>query len=355
MSAPSPLAIDPSGLTFEYTDWKERVATWKPGGEDVFSVESSEATLTGIVPWNVRSSFIRYVLPFAYVSGFSLRRESALIHPYYDWLSAHSVSMKPYKPKPTDYFDGAGAVIKMPAGDPQYQFETTIYEHVEATIHFRQNPWYHIADEDVDGVTYNEWDRYTYDATREGQLDTLQQEGAVLKFAEGGPVGTQVAGTRVLQKYQDTIHLKWMHVPAEYLFGTSLPTWNLNPSKIQRCIGKVNKYEFLGYAAGTVLLQPPQWERFLWPVRTNDEAQKSSLYGYNITFPLTIFDPAKGVPASAYRGFNLFPSAAADASFGLWYYATGGTSAGDPVLGTPFIPSENFAYLFQHNDDPTVL
>lgn len=352
----SPSAIDPSGLAFQYDDWQERVALWKPGGEDVFSVESSQATLTGIIPWDVRASFVRSVLPYAYVNGFSLVREPALVHPWYDFLTAYSVTLKPFGPTTKDFFDGAGKVIKFPAGNPELQFDTTMYQKCEATISFKQQPYIYFEDDLIDNKNYSEADRYTWDVSREGTLDTLSMEGITMKFAEGpaGIAGTTLPGIQSLKKFQETISLKWMFVPAEYIFGTPVGAQSLNPAQINRCIGKVNADTFLGYPPGTLLFQPPTYERFSWPDRSSG-GPGSSLYGFHITFSFAHFDPTKGVPASPYRGFNLFPSRNTDATFGKWYYATGGASAGDPVLGTPFIESEYFGYAFLANGDPTVL
>jgi len=320
-------AYDPDGFTSD--DWKERIAAFQPGGGDVFSLESSEAILVGEIPWDVRFSFIRAVLGYAQLktTGGStiLSRELPLYHPWYDWMTAHSVSLHPFRPD--------GENLKIDPIDPDYSFPYAGYKWAEATIRFKQQPWSFKEDYEVTPAT--EYNRYCYDPERSSSLEILSQQGVFLKYAEGPSSGSASKAELANQIYKESFMYKWMHVPRDWILSGDTGNVGYQAKKITPRIGTVNDAEFLGFKAGTLLLQGVQFERFLWPLRTVGD----SAYGYNVTFQFSAFDPPKGV-VSSYYGHNLQPRPE-DKN---WYYATDTGGVG----GAPLIGTSDFTKLFEY-------
>jgi len=323
--------------TFTSDDWKEKIAAFQPGGGDVFSTESSEAILVGEIPWAKRFSFIRAVLGYAQIKTLAagglnyLSRELPLFHPWYDWMSAHSVSIHPYRPD--------GSSLKNDPLDPDLSFPYAGYEYAEATIRFKQQPWVFKTDDEVTRAT--EYDRYCYDPERSAQLEILSQTGKQLTFAEGtasDPLGIALASELSIPISKEQFHYKWMHVPRDWILSGVTGEVGYQAKKITPRLGMLNNAEFLGFRTGTLLLSGVQFERFLWPLRTVGD----SPYGYNVTFQFTAFDPDKGA-VSSYYGHNLQPWKGDN----KWYYATDDGTTG----GTPFLPSTDFTKLFEYVND----
>lgn len=355
---PSLIDNDPGGLSFTRDQWKERIAAFAPGGGDVFSLDQSEAVLEGDIPWDVRYSFIKTALGYAYVDGNQLVRQLPIFHPWYDYLTAQSVSVVPYQPDNT-----SASTLKQDAWYPDVAFDQAGYKKARATIRFKQQP-YDIFDDDQIETYYDgsleEWRRYCYDVHREGSLEIISQTGRILKFAEGVPktLGASLPTEIGTFAYKDVIEFKWMWVPKEYVCGVDDPE-NLALLKIDPCVGRLNETAFLGYPRGTLLLNPPRIERFLWPLMTASD--EGSNFGYHITFPFQHFDPPSGVDPQVYYGHNLLPwggrnndNQQSDPSvygdkFGKWFYATNdGNPSGSKAV--PLLEYAEFRNMFQCAD-----
>lgn len=357
---PSLINSDYSGDVFNRDDWKERIAAWAPAGPDVFSLDQSEAVLEGDIPWDVRYSFILAVLGYSTTAGNQLVRHIPLFHPWYPYLVAQSVSLAPYAVDNSGT-EGSFSGLKRLAEDINRQFDYTGWQYCRATIRFKQQPYEILDDSEIDnyyGGSLAEYQRYCYDVDREGSLEVISQTGRLLKFAEGAPkaVNAEFPSEIGTLAYKDVINYKWMYVPKEYVCGVANPD-NLAFLKIDPCVGKLNATEFLGYPRGTLLLNPPKVERFLWPLRTTDES--ASAFGYHITFPFQHFDPPSGVSPQVYYGHNNLPwggriDAATSATctgsgVGKFYYATtDGTTSGS--CATPLLEYAEFKNMFQHAD-----
>lgn len=353
---PTIIDTDPDGGAFTREDWKERIAAFMPGGGDVFSNEQSEAVIEGDIPWDVRYSFIRAVLGYSTTVGHQLVRFLPLFHPWYDFLTAQSVSIVPYQPDTTSADD-----LKQAAWYPDIAFDQAGYKKARATIRFKQNPWEILDDDQIDvyyGTSLKEWERYCYDVHRDGSLEIISQTGRPMKFAEGvakerGAYLPTEIGTIA---YKDVIEFKWMYVPKEYVCGVSYPN-NLAFLKIDPCVGRLNATEFLGYPRGTLLLNPPRIERFEWPLRVDED----SAYGYHITFPFQHFDPPSGVYPQVYYGHNLLPWGGRNEKnqqsdenlygylFGKWFYATNDGRT-DTSNSKPLLEYAEFKNMFMHAD-----
>jgi hypothetical protein len=351
------ILLEPAPFTRD--DWLEAVQPYAPGGGDVFSLENSEAVIVGYIPFAKRWSFIRYVLGTAFVaaddfndySTYFLSRTPPLEHPWFGWMQAHSVHLQ--------YFAPDGTELKINAFDPDLSFDFANYIEVMATIRFRQLPWVWAADNEIDF----EFERMCFDPDRTGNLDILSQAaGEQLTFAEtspaaglvkaGPPAGTKFPTEIGLPIYKEQFNFKWMYVPKDYIMSSvdvdsTLVFFDIGFSakKITPRLGTLNDASFLGFAAGTLLLAGVTYERFMWPLRSVDDAP----YGYNVTFHFQSFDPVKGkvnfpLGASPFRGHNLQPWR----DNGRFYYATyDGT-----LTGQPFLNSSSFPQLFTYVDAP---
>jgi hypothetical protein len=362
---PGLIDTDIGGNGFTREQWKEKIAGFMPGGGDVFSLDQSECVVQGIIPWDVRYSFILTVLGYAEVEGYSLTRGVPLEHPWFPWMTAHSVAIHPYQPN-----SESATTLKQEADRPEYAFDQAGYNYAQATIRFKNTPYETWDDDFID--TYEdglaEWQRFCYDATREGSLEIISQTGRKMIFAEGTvgyPKGAELPTEIGTYAYKEVINFRWMFVPREYVCGADEE--NLVLKKIAPCVGKLNETEFLGCEKGTLLLNPPHVERFEWPLRKSASEDygmsEGSAYGFHITFPFQYFDPPTGVSPQVYYGHNLLPwggittdgTAADPATYGQyigkWFYATNdGTTVGANSL--PLLPYAEFRSMFTAADAP---
>lgn len=356
---PTLIDNDPGGFSFTRDQWKERIAAFMPGGGDVFSDERSEAVVEGDIPWEVRYSFVRTVLGYAYTNGMQLVRQLPIFHPWFETLSAYSVSVLPYQPD-----SESAETLKQAAWYPDVTFDQAGYKWGRATIRFTNQPYEQLDDDEIDeyyGGSLEEWKRYCYDSHREGSLEIISQTGRLMKFAEGPPkaLGASMPTEIGQILLKDVIEFTWKKVPKEYVCGTSDPE-NLALLKIDPCVGKLNATEFLGYPRGTLLLNPVRIVRMEPFLRVADEAA----YYFDITFPFQHFDPPSTVNPQVYRGHNLMPwggrivdnqSASPEEYgryFGSFYYATNdGNPTGTEAV--PLLPYAEFRTMFQHADAPS--
>ena len=117
----------------------------------------------------------------------------------------------------------------------------------------------------------------------------------------------------------------WYSVPAEYILDETRV-----PSKLLSLVNRTNAFPFMGFPAKTLLLNAPRLEKVRVPAVALNEDEP--IFLYNVYLSFTHFDPAKGVPESPYRGWDLFPRH----QDGLFYLATrdGETSgAAVPLVG----------------------
>lgn len=352
MPANSPSNLLPDFDTFSREDWKERIAAFKPGGGDMFSLESGEAVLVGVIPWAKRYSFILTALGYSYVDQetHDLRRVLPLFHPWYTFLACVAVDIQPKVPTVNEDGEDPDALnTKIEAEDPEVSFDYAGYKWADVTIKFSQMPFNYIDDEE--GVA--EYERYFCDISRQGSLDVLSlQNGLRLTFAEG-PAGIKnnAPATELgVWCYKEILMMKWWYVPFEFIASSSVLEGapGYDAAKISAAVGCVNRTEIFGFRPGTLLLHPPTFERFLWPLRTADPNQ--SAFGVHVHLPFQVFNPEKGVPSSIYYGHNLMPFSGDkdNPDNGKWFYATRGDSGS--VLNPPFLPTAEFRDMFTYVD-----
>lgn len=352
---PTIINVDPDGYTFTRDDWKEALTNggFKQGGPDVFSNDNSEAVLVGYIDWNIRYSFLKSVLGYSYLDNLSLVRSTPLQHPWFQFLYASSVSIESLQVDSTD--------LKRDAPDPDKAFDYTGYNKARVTIHFTPSPFPILEDDEID--TYNsgnaEWERYFWDADCEGTLQVLSQAGRRLFFAEGDvaspfypktiPFPTDLG----IYAYQTNRKFLWEDVAREYVCGTGASNTAFTMPKIDAAVGCVNATDFLGFKAGTLLMNPPRIIRKQWPLLTND----TSIYKYSVEFNMVYFNPPSGVSPQTYYGHNLQPwggntdtngnfAPPATTGIGKWFYATNDGTTG----GSPLLPTYEFRKCFEAAD-----
>lgn len=337
-----------SDATFDPSaDILEIIGDEQPGGGDVFSLENGEATLIYLIDWKKARSFLRSCLGFSYAdqgAPYALRRENPWYHPRFPWLTAGTVSFSSIAPLsnpdsgvPADAPNFPAVFLVTPPS------KTALYQKCYCTVRFVHRPWTFRSDAAITGYQ-DELSRNVY-VDPSPSVEMLSAEGSLgqMKWAETGAGGPTVGkpiptpfGTLVCKT---TYLLNWMWCPESYLSNDPL---FFNPSKLITRMGKVNNTAFGSWPTGTVLMMPPKFQRFLFPVSTFDGLYP--FYGWNISIPLVFFQPRpRGAAAPADDGYRLLPW-----SPNLqWYSAKRNDNA------TYLYQEDNLLKIFQHIDDPT--
>lgn len=329
---------------FTADDWKELLDNVQPGGGDVFGLGRGEAVLVGYIPARKRRSARTFFLGFAEAdnTNYTLKRTLPVRHPEYADMWCTAVIFQQFAP--TGNTDNENNAPNRPALATEGELSKQgNYQHCYVTLRFSNLPYRVVSDEDLtDDYSGKEYNRFvTRPANTQASVQVLQAEtSSYLKFAEGSGAGSPTqptAGTTefpgVLGVFQTktSYSLIWHMVPEEYIFDGLIAT------KFNNCIGRVSSEDFLGFPAGTLLMEPPRFDKRQFPVVTQNGADPLFLYDVQINFQH--FDPSKGVD-SVYRGHNLMPWR----NDGKYYLATrtGATS------GEGWLPTADFAQIFDH-------
>jgi hypothetical protein len=302
------LPEDPDGEFDPEVDTLELIADDQPGGGDTFSLEAAEAVVVYVIPWKKARSFIRFMLGFSYAdegAPFKLYRENPQVHPRFPMLTASTIHFAAAAPL-ANAFDG------VPLGAPNFPAilggfddtqltKTSLYQVCYATVRFVQRPWAFLPDNTV--TTHrDELLRNTY-ATVTSSVEMLSAEGPLGQMrwqttGEDGPSAT--APDNLINTPFGTLvgktmfNLRWMWVPENYVSSDPLL---FSPERIISCIANVNSVKFHRWGPGTVMLMPPQYERFQWPISTTTGLYP--FFGLNITLPIVHFKPRpRGVDAA---------------------------------------------------------
>lgn len=378
MSAIVVIPEDPAD-EWSYTDWLERMAPQKPGGPGVYSLQTSEETLTLDIEDNKRRSALRQILGWSWADNdppWELHRPSVGVqHPYIPWLWADSVSWQPYNPLAVLQADSTLKAKLTGIGEPDYSPEFYgRYSRAEATVRFKPIYWRQYRDDDIAWLaSYSgrEWMRSFGVINKAHQLDLIAAEGAndenQLYWAEGGPDGpTQsvFGGTQYIRVNKTTFKMVWRNVPINYTCGEQF--FNIDdiasflmplPRRMVRFLGTVNSEPFPGansrHKAGTLLLTGIEETPYQQPVRTDSEF---GLWAADYTFTWEQFDPPRD-PSNTTRpagqtvkyGHHLFPFRPTR----YWYLATAGTdSTRGTYSGKTVLEEFDHHDLFRHVNDP---
>ena len=367
---------------WDYTAWRERMAAQKPGGPGVYSLQTSEETLSVDIPDNQRRSALRQILGWSWADDaapWRLHRPSVGVqHPVIPWLWADSVSWQPYNPLAKLQADLTARAKVESVGFPDYSPDYAgRYSRAEATVRFKPVFWKQYRDDDLEwseGYAGKEWMRSFGVVNKAHQLDLISAEGAnddsQLEWAEGGPDGpgqVPFGGTQFVRASRTTFKMVWKNVPINYtcgeqVFNTSEIASFLMPlpRRLVRALGTVNSVPFPGdnspFLAGTLLLTGVEESPYQQPVRTDSEF---GLWAADYVLTWEYFNPPRD-PASTQRfattgpapvkyGHHLFPYRPTR----YWYLATAGT---DTTRGTydgkTVLEEIDHHDLFRHVNDP---
>ena len=159
----------------------------------------------------------------------------------------------------------------------------------------------------------NEYKRYTQ-VTFDYNVEVLQMDNAASLVFDAGPAKEEAFPTPVgIMLPQAKLNVKWMWVPHEFIcddplrYGKAIYNYT-----IQSRLGHVNKYEFMGFDAGTLLFTAWKTEPIVIPVSDADTNSVVMKLAWNITFEFSYLDveAEEDYPQAkpwALRGHNVFP------------------------------------------------
>lgn len=333
------------GQTFTEDDWKEALATWKPGGGDTLTNKGSSASLSVLIPAAKARAAHSWCLGYSFADDappWLLHRSTPVSHPRWGTqLRCTGVDFQFFSPKGND---------ANPGNEP---YETTVvgtagisrygnYEQCLMTVHFGPKNFLMFEDSDPEWSGF-EYDRFTTRYQIEPQLDIVSADnGRVLTWQEGpaGVIGEEFPGNLGERLSQTVYYLTWHEVPKSYVTDSVG-----RPLKIEAAVGRVNLTDFLGFPAGTLLLQAPKFELHMFPFYSADGRP---LY-FDITFPLIYFDPPPGSSSPLARGHNLMPHRSGGADGGpAWFLATrdDASSISSGPSGPRYLEETEFSAMF---------
>lgn len=289
------------------------------------------------------------VLGANYVSEMKLCRVPPLRHPLHPSLYASRITgLRGEGPlgRTDEQIDFLGAEI---AENTPIRWGT--WKRLRFVVEYTLPQWRICADGEVDA----EYKRYVVPELQPG-VEVITIAAGQMKFAENpGPgydpptaINTQFQSETALVLPKQTFTLLWKSVPQEFISADGGQTFR----KLEEYVGKVNQSEFLGRAAGTLLMNPPKLTRYACSLFLPPDYRPQILY--DVLFEFSYFRPPKANPDSPYEGHNLLPwrGAKTSARGARYLYATDtGTT-----LGSPLFDRREFDNLFTHvNLDSTVI
>ncbi|AMV24601.1 hypothetical protein VT84_09410 [Gemmata sp. SH-PL17] len=359
MPAPDPLAAGPEA--FDASHWKEAVRNFRPSGANSFSSTGAEAVLEGIISGDRVRGALRFFLGYnavQYLAGtYLIQRTNPAYHPRYTRLICTSVAEEEFKPGTKTL--SSQTRLKVPANG--FALAATnvgnraAYQYAKITARF--TPLVHnlFQDDQIDRLA-QEWKRNVW-VDVEPRIEFLSLDGFTLKFAEGesnappvsNPKGTDYPAPfgQILVKPDIVLH--WGAVPSDFVLKTDTDL----PKNILDGMGKVNRDEFRGYPAGTLLLLGAKLNRVPWALAMGTE----SAYVYNIELLMNYFNPTKGKAS----GFNITtnlghnnmpwrgpsPVVAGDTNSGKWFLATRTGGSGAASVDPRLVEDYDYIKLFQ--------
>jgi hypothetical protein len=322
---------------FTETDWNEAFSMSSPNKYSITRT-SADVSLVGDIDGSKIKSCIQYLLGYSYVgnekdgSGNSvkkLHRVTPAYHPLLTWLYCTAITDLNGRGLPSDKTQ-----LTL---DPPYDdtFKYGNYARYLVTAKYAPLP-YDVKEDDQ--ITY-EYERYVEIKTEPYvEMLTLPQgqllyDASYASSIDGNPIMSP--RTRIKQK-KTRIIMVWHEVPLNYICDSNgIPTKLVD---IQKC---VNKVEFLGKPAGTLLCEDVKIERGVFPVAT--DILDSNMLMATVTFNFIFFDPPRH-PSETKRGHNLLPC-----QNGLYYPVKTRLIFGATVSVNPF-ETYTFADAFAHVD-----
>jgi hypothetical protein len=342
--------VDP----FTADDWREAVAAHAPGGQDVFSNESGEATIVAVVqaddPANLAGklrSAKAFVLGYSWAddaSPWKLHRVPPVSHPVWGTqFRGTSVAFEPLAP--------AGN-----PDNPSYEpyrtsdvaFDTltryTSYTAARMTVRFSPRPYYLYADDNAEFLSLGGYEYLRYMVTDfQPTLEILSTaRDNVIWFTAGSannPSGQPFKGEVGERVIRSDVTLTWSEVPHAFLFTAAGI-----PQKILDSLGRVGSAAFLGFNQQTLLLKAVRLERKMFPFFSDD----GRAFHWTVSYHFAWTDPPAATGTD--KGWRLFPWVNGASSGGPgWYPARRGRDATEAATGQTYLQEVSFAdKLFVH-------
>lgn len=299
---------------FTEDDWREAFELSSPN-RYTLSRDRSEVTLVGVIEWGKLKACIQYLLGYSLnaaggVGGYGIiQRRTPAFHPYFPWLYCVKIS----DIRPMGLGASGGEAVQ---GDWSDTFKYGEYSKVMVTACYESLPYEVLEDSspEVNRATTGkgEWNRYTILEPQPYTEMLTLDNGQMLYDAPDVPAvdGKPLVQPVVFQRMKKCKYLfHWKEVPWDYIcnsYGV--------PAKLQAVQKCVNKSEFLGFAAGTLLCEDVQIEKKVMPVAT--DLLNTQLFYADVTFTFIQFDPPTNpdYPSITARGWNLAPHTS-----GYWY------------------------------------
>lgn len=374
-----PLAGTPEEFTAAH--WSETVGARHTGGEDHFSPDGDgESVLAGLVDNTRLRGAYRFCCGYNLVEGagdgVELRRALPIRHPRWEELRCTAVSGRPFKPGSTGAPAAPSTVLKQYVPNaptlPTFAYFSR-YRRANIFVQFR--PTEYDCYDDTNILYYQvvssggapqytikrEWLRFS-EPSFEPRIQELSLEGFKLVYQEGAgntapvsnPQGTEFPAPFGQITVKSDFQLVTHRLPQDFLF----PGTSLLPTNVLRALGKVNRFDWNGYPAGTLLFIAARLARKRWSLRAGTEQG----FLWRLEAHFSHFDPTKGyhgnAPVTSRRGWNNFPfrgtlaagtelPSAGDKNAGKWFFAvrTAGTST-DEAVDPPLIESADFAWIY---------
>lgn len=369
---------------WDLAEWKEEIASQRPGGAGAFSYGNSEDVITIEVPYNQLRSCIRQMFGYSIAdttgSGYRLSRPEVQVqHPIFPWLWADSLASQPWNPMGNEDFPTSppGTYQAKLAAYSEYNSPpyTVNYKRTSISVRFKEVPYRIYSDDDSHWLsTTAEYKRFLgpVSVTPKNELisATGGVEGSALYYADTtaavvgppaiapgpttGPSGTEVKGSVYTTKQTVEISLLWKQVEESYLIDTSGDNYDLFPipTRLLAYLGTVNKTEFCDRPAGTLLFDGIGLQRKQQPLPTDTEF---GLWAYDVTLKFLYFNPPTpedsaiitDPPASTpiLRGWHRFPWK----NNGFWYAATKGDATTRGTYGGQTqLKQMEFANMFRY-------
>lgn len=356
---------DLEGTVEDFTDadWKEAAEARHPGGFDHFSGDGDgEATLVSRSLGNEKlRGCLRFAVGYQAIDTSSpgnvrLCRKLPLRHPRWNELVCTNASCRPFAPPNTDtsYPSPSTLLKRYVANAPQVPTFSgfTDYSLAEVSLRFEGVDYELVNDADL--INYNpgagyairpEWQRMTSVDTTP-RVEQLSLEGFQLLYAEGAgapspysnPQGKEFPAPFAQLLVKTDVNFTTRRLPQNFLFASG----SYLPRNILAGLGKVSRYDWNGYAAGTLLFLVAKLERKRWTLKTDSEDR----WLWSATCGFSYFDPTKGFTGGSPTqittglGHNNMPwrgsLVSGDLNAGKWFAATRTGVAGDPGLVETF-------------------
>lgn len=342
--------------------WKGDAANSDPNGPAMFSHRSGEHALVGKVDAARAPACLRYFLGYSQLDPayptpppggvYLLKRTPPVYHPRYPRLVCVSAAAEEFKLKKAPATSNTKVGVQsLPVGSLSVYGTSienrTSYEKAKIVARFAPCPYPMLTDTEVFvGGQIQEWRRWTtLDLEPRAEVLSLQgfkqiyTEGTGLAAPTTSPQGKEYPAEVGQVLVKTSVRLTWSLVSDLWLFGRDAGGNLVSyPRNIVLGLGTVNETNFLGFLAGTLMLESVKMMRYPWGLCAGDAEGR---FHYDVEFGFSFFDPTKGYTGSPAvqlnrvdgageptdpRGHNCLPHCGSfetgDLNAGLWFGAT---------------------------------